>query len=128
MHTWYSAPLQKQVQNLQESLVLLDLLAVYVTALYNEYDNGKYNWLILRLLIITVLGYFIILIFCHCIMLMYGDSIKMRANKVKQLLMMKMIRSKQTHSESLQLEQLRSKIPDVTFNYNEFIEPLVTLD
>ena len=118
-------PYKSKYINLQESLVLLDLLAVYVTALYNEYDNG---WLIIRLLIITVLGYFIVLIFCHCIMLMYGDVIMGRANKVKQMLLMKWIRRKQTHSESLQLEQLRSKIPDVTFNYNEFIEPLVALD
>ena len=73
-------PYKSKYINLQESLVLLDLLAVYVTALYNEYDNG---WLTIRLLIITVLGYFIVLIFCHCIMLMYGDSVKVIANKFK---------------------------------------------
>ena len=35
---------------------------------------------------------------------------------------------KQTHSASLNVEQLHFKIPDVTFNYNEFQEPLVALD
>ena len=122
-------PFKSRFQNIQESLVLLDLSAVYVTALYinNEYDNSKYKLFIIRLLIITVLGYFIVLIFCHCIMLMYGDVIMGRANKVKQMLLKK-IRRKQTCSESSQLEELRSKIPDVAFNYSEFREPLVALD
>ena len=122
-------PFKSRFQNFQESLVLLDLSAVYVTALYinNEYYNSKYKLFIIRLLIITVLFYFIVLIFCHCIMLMYGDVIMGRANKVKQMLMKK-IRRKQTCLESLQLEELRSKIPDVAFNYSEFREPLVALD
>ena len=118
-------PYKNKYINLQESLVLLDLSAVYVTALYNECENSKYNWLIIRLLIITVLGYFIVLIFCHCIMLMYGNTVKVRANKIKEMLMMRWFIRKQTCSESLELEQLSSKIPDVAFNYREFREPLV---
>ena len=117
-------PFKSRFKSIQESLVLLDLSAVYVTALYNEYENSKY---IIRLLIITVLAYFIVLIFCHCIMLMYGDAIKGRANKIKQMLM-KRIRRKQTCSESLQLEELSAKIPDVTFNYEQFREPLIAID
>ena len=120
-------PFKSRFKNFQESLVLLDLLAVYITALYNEYEYSKYKVLIIRLLIITVIAYFIVLIFCHCVMLMYGDTIKGRSNKIKQMLM-KRITRKQTCSGSLQLEQLRSKIPDVAFNYEEFIEPLVALD
>ena len=117
-------PFKSRFLNFQESLVLLDLSAVYVTALYNEYENSKYKLFIIRLLIITVLAYFIVLIFCHCIMLMYGDVIKGRANKIKQMLM-KRITRKQTCSESLQLS---SKIPDVAFNYKHFREPLIALD
>ena len=120
-------PFKSRFINIQESLVLLDLLAVYVTALYNEYENSKYKLFIIRLLIITVLAYFIVLIFCHCIMSMYGNVIKGRANKIKQMLM-KRITRKKTCSESLQLEDLSAKIPDAAFNYKEFIEPLVALD
>ena len=120
-------PFKSKFQNFQESLVLLDLSAVYVTALYNEYENSKYKLFIIRLLIITVLAYFIVLIFCHCIMLMYGDAIKGRAHKIKQMLM-KMIKRKQTSTESLKLEQLSSKIPNVAFNYEEFREPLIAVD
>ena len=120
-------PFKNKFKNIQESVVLFDLSAVYVTALYNEYENSKYKLFIIRLLIITVLAYFIVLIFCHCIMLMYGGVIKGRANKIKQMLMTRITR-KQTCSESLHMEDLRSKIPDVAFNYKEFREPLVALD
>ena len=117
-------PFKSRLKNFQESLVLLDLSAVYVTALYNEYENSKYKLFIIRLLIITVLAYFIVLIFCHCIMLMYGDAIKRRTTKIKQMLM-KRITKKQTCSESV---QLRSKVPDIAFNYKQFREPLIALD
>ena len=46
---------------------------------------------------------------------------------MKQMLMKKITRN-QACSESLHLEQLRSKIPDVAFDYTEFVEPLVGLD
>ena len=120
-------PFKSRFKNYQESLVLLDLLAVYATALYNEYENSKYKLFIIRLLIITVLAYFIVLIFCRCIILICGDAIKGRANKIKQMLM-KRITGKQTCPESLHLEQVRSEIPDVAFNYKEFREPLIAID
>ena len=69
-------PFKSRYKNFQESLVLLNLLAVYISALYNEYENSKYKLLIIRLFIISVLVYFISVIFCHCVMLMYGDIIK----------------------------------------------------
>ena len=114
--------------NLQELLVLLDHLAVYVTVLYNVHESNKYNWLIIRLLIITVLGYFTVLIFCHCIMLMYGETFKARANKIKEMFMMRWFTRNQTCLELFKLEQLSSKILNGAFKYHEFREPLVALD
>ena len=92
-------PFKSRFINFQESFVLLDLSAAYVTALYNEYENSKYKLFIIRLLIITVLTYFIVLIFCLCIMLLYGDAIKERINQV-----LKWITRKQACSESLTLK------------------------
>ena len=60
-------------------------------------------------------------------MLLYGDVIKRRTNKIKQVLV-KMITVKPTRSRLLHMEELSSKIPDVAFNYKEFQEPLVELD
>ena len=84
---------------------------------------------ITRLLIITVLAYFIGLIFCYCVILKCGDTIKYHIIKMKEMLP-RMMRTKQTTSVSLHMEQLRSTIPDVAFNYSEFQEPLqlVALD
>ena len=120
-------PFKSAFNNFQESLVLLDLLVVDATALHHNYENSFYKLLIIRLLIIIVLAYFILFIFCHCIMLLYGDAIKRRANKIKQVLV-KMITVKPTHSRPLHMEELSSKIPDVTFDYKEFQEPLVEMD
>ena len=121
-------PFKSRFANFQESLVLLNLSVVYyIAALYCENENRFYKLHIIRLLIITVLVYFALFIFCHCIMLLYGNVIKRSANKIKQMLM-KMITVKQTCSRSLHMEELSAKIPDVTFNYTEFQEPLIGVD
>ena len=60
-------------------------------------------------------------------MLLYGDAIKVRVNKIKQLFL-KITARKQTRSRSSGMEELSSKIPDVAFNYKEFQEPLFELD
>ena len=111
-------PFKSRFKNFQESLVLLDLLAAYVTALY----SASSTMLIVRILIITVLAYFIALIFCHCMMLRYGDTIKRITSRIKQVL------TKKTFMRSLHMEELSSKIPDVAFNYKEFRDSLVALD
>ena len=123
-------PFKSRYKNFQESLVLLNLSVIYyIAALYCDNVNRFHKLHIIRILIITVLVYFILFIFCHCVMLMYGDVIKRRAGKIKQLLIkMITVKSKQTCSRPLHMEELRSKIPDVAFNYKEFQEPLVELD
>ena len=60
-------------------------------------------------------------------MMKCGDTIKQQVIKMKRMLT-KMIRKKQVSAGSLDLEHLRSKIPNVAFNYQEFQEPLVALD
>ena len=120
-------PFKSKCKNNQESFILLDLLGLYVTALCNDNENDRYKMLITRLLIITVLIYLIGLIFCHCVMLKCGKNIKHQAIKVKGIFT-KLIRTKQANPGKLNMEELRSKIPDVAFNYKEFQEPLVALD
>ena len=123
-------PFKSRYKNFQESLVLLNLSVVYyIAALYCDNVNRFHKLHIIRILIITVLAYFILFIFCHCVMLMYGDVIKRTAGKIKQVLIkMITVKSKQTCSRPFHIEELRSKIPDAAFNYKEFQEPLVELD
>ena len=122
-------PFKNKLNNFQESLVLLDLSVVYITAQYSTrgIENSFFKLLIIRLLIISVLAYFILFIFCNCIMLLCGDAIKVRVNKILQLFL-KITARKQTGSRSSDMEELSSKIPDVAFNYKEFQEPLFELD
>ena len=120
-------PFKNKFNNFQESLVLLDLSVVYVTALYSDIENNFYKLLIIRVVIVTALAYFILFIFCHCVMLLYGDAIKARANKIKQVLI-KIAARKQTRLRSSDMEELSSKIPNVAFNYKEFQEPLLELN
>ena len=120
-------PFKSRYKNFQELFVLLDLLGLYVAALYSDNENNSYKMLITRLLIITVLAYFIGLIFCHCVTLKCGDMIKQKSIKMKQIFT-KMFGIKQATSRTLHMEQLHTKIPDVTFNYKEYQEPLVALD
>ena len=120
-------PFKSSYKNFQELLILLDLLGLYVAALYSDNENNRYKMLVTRLLIITVLAYFIGLIFCNCVTLKCGDVIKQKSIKMKQIFT-KMVRIKQATSRTLHMEQLHPKIPDVTFNYKEYQEPLVALD
>ena len=114
-------PFKGRIKNFQDSVVLLNLLALYVTALYPDNESNFYKLLIIRVLILTVLVYFTLLIFCHCVMSLYGDVIKKKANKIKQVL----IKIPATKQECL---ELNSQIPDVTFDYKKFQESLITLD
>ena len=120
-------PFKSKFKNFQESFVLLNLLAVYVTALYSDNEDNRYRILVIRSLIIIILLYFIGLILCHYVMIKVGDAIKEKGNEIKQLLMKKFTK-KQTSSQSFNIKYLSSKIPDVAFNYNEFREPLVVVD
>ena len=121
-------PFKSKFKNIRESLVSLNLLALHVIiALYPDSINNFYKLLIIKALISTVLIYFTLLIFYHCAILLCGDLIKKKANKIK-LMIIKMISVQQEHSKSLHMEELRSQIPDVAFNYKEFQEPLVALD
>ena len=54
-------------------------------------------------------------------MFLYGDVIKKKANKIKQVLI-KIPAAKQECSE------LSSQIPDVAFDYEKFQESLIALD
>ena len=121
-------PFKSKFKNIQESLVSLNLLVLHVIiALYPDSINNFYKLLIIRALISTILVYFTLLIFYHCAILLCGDLIKKKANKIKQTIR-KMISVKQERSKPLHMKELRSQIPDVAFNYKEYQEPLVALD
>ena len=120
-------PFKSRLKNIQESLVLCNLSIVYYVAALHHDSENFYKLLIIRLFIIAILAYFVLFIFCHCVMSLCGDVVKRRANEVKQKIIT-MTSVKQRCLKSLHMKELSSKIPDVSFNYKEFQEPLISLD
>ena len=122
-------PFRSRFKNVQESLILLNLLAVYVTSLYNN-DLDKSELPITKYLITIVFSYFIVFITCHCIVSIFPRSIdRVKNNIIVHLAAWKRkALSKKDLSQPLIMESLSSEIPDVACNYKEFQEPLIALD
>jgi len=68
-------PFKSRYKNIQESLILLDLLAIYVTALHSNGD-GETEIRIIKYPIGIVFSYFVFYIICHCVMSLLGNSIR----------------------------------------------------
>ena len=121
-------PFKSWLKNVQESVVLLDLLALYVTALYND-SKSKEKLPVAWYLLFPVLAYFVIVIFiiCHCIMSVCGNTINQKGYYIISAIKSKLFNQKGS-CELYDLEKLRKKIPDVAHDYKEFQEPLVALD
>ena len=118
-------PFKSWLKNVQESFVLLNLLALYVVTLYNnskEKEELPMAWYLLS----PVLAYFIISVSCHCFMSMCGKGVKQKVHSIASSLKNKIFTHKEAH-EMIDMEILRSRIPDVALDYKDFQEPLIAL-
>ena len=121
-------PFKSWVKNVQESIVLLDLLALYVSALYNESKSKSKETLpVAWYLLFPVLVYFIIFVSCHCVMSMYGNTIKQKGQSIMSTLKSKLV-SRKVSDKLNDMKEIRNKIPDIALNYTEFQEPLIALN
>ena len=118
-------PFKSQIKNIQESVLLLNLQALYVIALYND-GNIKQNLPIARYLIFPILIYFIIFVCYHCVMSICGDSVKQKAHYILSIIKSEMLTSKVAR-EPILMENVRNDMPDVALNYEDFQEPLIAL-
>ena len=114
-------PFQSRFKNIQESLVLLNLLLVHVFAVHRDYNDS--NSAIVEYLILTVLLYFIFFIVYTCLITLCSQKMK----QIRSVLDVVHNIWKQKGKKSLELSKpaLSSEVPDVTFNYKEYREPLV---
>ena len=117
-------PFKSWLNNVQESIVLLDLLALYVTASYND-SKSEEKLPVAWYLLFPILVYFIIFIICHCFMSVCGNTIKQKGYCIISAIKTKF--NQKGSSELIEMENLRNRIPDVALNYKEFQEPLVAL-
>ena len=119
-------PFKSRLKNVHESVLLLDLLALYVTSLYNDVEREK-QLLISWYLVFPVLVYFILFIICHCFTSACGNAIKPKRDYIVLALKNKIaiFNSKGSH-EPIDMESINT-LQESGQNYEEFQEPLIAL-
>ena len=118
-------PFKSKFHNIQESLTIVNLLAVHVTTLYKNRILGLG---LPQIFLIVGLAYFIPAIIIHCCMHRWRNKIQ---NGINWLYRTKLCicKTKLSQENSCnKMENLSNKINDVTYNYEEFQEPLVEFD
>ena len=115
-------PFKSKLKNVQELLLLLNLLMIYVIALQND-DNNKTKVFLSSMLILIALMYLVIYITCHCIMLLcsYSNSIKQKMDYLSK-------KFAKVMDEPIAMQGISNNMDDTSCNYDEFQEPLVALD
>ena len=123
-------PFKSSFKNIQESLALLNLLAVYVTASHYNGSNDIEPFL-LQCLIFTTFAYFLAYIVCHCMMSACGNTIKPKIDVI--IMYFNSLMKRKFNSNSTKLLNVtvseRSKEPGPGVehnNYEEFQESLIT--
>ena len=116
-------PFKSSFKNIQESLILSNLLMVYVTAALNNDRNRYKNSFVVNVLITAQLAYFIVYIICHSVMTLCGKTVRHRYDQVFNYFTRKHCQSVKHLQKSYSCE-----IPMVTYNYQEFQDSLIALD
>ena len=109
---------------MQESVAIVNLLAVHAAKFYKKYILGLD---IPEILLIIGLAYFIIAIIIHCVIYRWKNVIH-KSVKWLQCNMWICKRKSSQENNINEMESLRSRIADVTYNYKELQEPLVEFD
>ena len=114
-------PFKSWVKNVQECFILLNLLTLYITTLYND-TKSKEKLPVAWCLISPVLIYFIIFIIWHCLMSVCGRKVKERGYYIVSVLKNKIFNIKWSH-KPIDMESI-----DTTADYEKFQESLIALN
>ena len=122
-------PFKSKFHNFQQSLVLLDIIVINIITLYNRGSNSQ-AFKVVSIIIYAVSLYFVAYIIFHCVIHAFGKII----NKSKTAFMIcfaiwkQKITSKKKIAEITRMASVKRKVGDVTYNYQEFQEPLIEID
>ena len=118
-------PFKSVFKNIQESVLLLNLLILYVITLYNE-TKSKQELPVAWYLVFPVLIYSIILIIWHCFMSICSSTMKQKGYCIYLAVKSKMLRSESCNDlhEPIDMENI-NETPNIQSNYEEFQEPLI---
>jgi len=123
-------PFKNRLKNIQESLTLLNLLAVYIAAShYSGSSNTEPR--LLQCLIFMMLAYYIVYISYHCVLSTCGNAVESRMETIKMHL--KVWKKKVVNDSSIELLHAkintRNKIENlVCSSYEEYQESLIALN
>ena len=125
-------PFKNKFLNIQEASILLNLVAIHISAFCNSRD-GTDSLEIIKYLILTAAIYFVIIFLYQCLMMVNKENniLSKAIINFKRSLQQKILkRFKRQSSDSLNnnvAQELRTTVPDLSYNYQDFQEPLLAL-
>ena len=116
-----ATPFRSRFENIQESALILILLAVHAALSYNE------GFRVAQIFITISLVYFLFVIFFYCFIFRFKSTIWLNAKKLYDMIH-KMFGLPTDDQDTIEMKTFKDNIADVTYNYKEFREPLVEYD
>ena len=117
-------PFKSKVKNYQELVLIFNLHGLYVISLH------KYDHTFVNILIIMVAVHFTLIIMYHIIAYTFGGVVRNKMQLIINILIrwVNGLKNRFRHQQFQLEENIRNNIPEVAFNYGEYLEPLVGQD
>jgi len=117
-------PFKNKFKSIQKSFVLLNVLLVHLFALHDHHNNTRS--LVTQYLILVVLLYFMLFTMYTSVTMMCGSKMEQFRDFIIRHIM-RWKKNKVVKPVDTCMHNTTSKIPDITFNYKEFREPLIAV-
>ena len=117
-------PFKGNSKNYQELIFIMNLQGLYATSLYSQDAN---NTVIVNMMIAMAAVHFIFIITYHIITYVHGGVIRNKIQSSVTEWITSLYNKSQPQQFQLQ-DNIRNSIPEVTFNYSEYREPLLGQD
>ena len=126
-------PFNSKVLNVQEALILLNLLAIHITAFYHS-RVGTDSLKIIKYLILTAAIYFVMVLLYQCLMMIVNKANRIFSKEILnfkkslKLKILKFFKRKGVNNQGNKAPlELRTIVPNLSYNYTDFQEPLLAL-
>jgi len=118
-------PFRNRINNIQESLLLLNLLLAHVAPLNKDEEVGL---TIAQIAVAIGLVYLIMALTYHCVMFKWKSIICNYFNRICSVVHKLKSVKKYNATDSITMVDFRSRIADLTYNYKEFRDSLIGYD
>ena len=118
-----SKPFKSKVKNYQESLLILNLLVLYTFAVSSAVND--INTIAVNVMITITFTQFSLVVIHHIIVYGCSGVIKKRLLSLYHDVLAGLFSKSHKKSQDKQIELYHCNIPEVTYNYHEYQEPLI---